>query len=71
MLVAFPLGVMKIFQQQQLTDVFVLTHSTKDHPMVVGKPWEQEFKGAGYILSAVKKQRQTIHLGWLPPSSPT
>lgn len=36
-LVAFPLGVMKIFQQKQLTDVFILTHSTKDHPIVSGK----------------------------------
>lgn len=47
---------MKILGQTQLAEVFILAHSNKEHPIVTGKSWEQELKGASHIVSAVKEQ---------------
>lgn len=36
----------------------ILFDSVKFQPMVMGKSWQQELKGAHYIIFAVRKQRE-------------
>lgn len=36
----------------------ILFDSVRVQPMVVGKLWQQELKGAHYIIFAVRKQRE-------------